>query len=108
MKRLAAAGLLIAAALAGTAAVALAAPATITGDGADTFVGGPDYPHEAGTVAQLVVTGSQHNVTSTAGGPDGKALFRSSTVSGAPRPLAAPSSWRPADIRSSAPSTSRR
>jgi plastocyanin len=87
MSRLAGLAVLCAALLAGTAAIALAAPATITGDGANTFVGGPNFPGDAGTVAQLVVTGSTHNVTSTANGPDGKALFRSATIGSGSTPV---------------------
>ncbi|MDX6615747.1 MAG: hypothetical protein QOD60_838 [Solirubrobacterales bacterium] len=87
MRRLAGVAVLSAALLAGTAAIALGAPATITGDGANTFVGGPNFAGDAGTVAQLVVTGSTHNVTSTANGPDGKALFRSATIGSGSTPV---------------------
>jgi plastocyanin len=87
MRRLAVAGLLGIALLAAMSTSAWAAPAAITGDGADTFVGGPNFAHDPGTVAQLTVTGSQHNVVSNAKGPDGKALFRSPTISGGSTPI---------------------
>ena len=87
MRRLAGTAAVCGAVLAGTAAIALGAPAAITGDGADTFVGGPNYSHDAGTVATLTVTGSTHNVMATAKGPDGKALFRSATISGGSTPV---------------------
>lgn len=87
MGRLVGATLVGIAVLAATAASALAAPAAITGDGANTFVGGPDFAHDPGTIAQLTVTGSQHDVVSNANGPDGKALFRSPTISSGSTPI---------------------
>lgn len=80
------AGAAVAAALGVGAAVAWAAPATIVGDGANAFDAGI-YAHEGGTVAQLTVTGSNHNVTAGANGPDGKALFRSNTITGGSTPV---------------------
>ena len=74
-----------AAVLAGTAATALGAPATIVGTGRDAFTQ-PSYDHDGGAV-QFSVTGSTHNVTANAKGPDGKALFRSSTISGGSTPV---------------------
>jgi plastocyanin len=40
------------------------------------------YTIDQGEVAQLQVTGSTHNATANQNGPDGKALFRSPTISG--------------------------
>ncbi len=85
MRRLAGIAALCAAVLAGTAAIALGAPASITNVG-DTF-SAPTYAHDAGTVAQYVNAGGTHNVTATANGPDGKALFRSATISGGSTPV---------------------
>jgi plastocyanin len=68
------------------AAVAWAAPASIVGEGDNTFNAG-SYAHDGGTVAQLTVTGSTHNATANATGPDGKALFRSATVSSGNTPV---------------------
>jgi plastocyanin len=62
---------------------ASAAPANITaGSGAmDVFVGSP-FSHEAGTIAQMTwAGGGPHNATASGQGPDGKALFRSETIS---------------------------
>lgn len=72
--------------VAATAAVAWAAPATITGTGLNTF-DATSYNHDAGTVATLNVTGSNHNVTANATGPDGKALFRSATITPGSTPV---------------------
>jgi plastocyanin len=68
------------------AAVALAAPATIVGQADNTF-NQPSYSHDGSTVAQLTVGGSTHNATANATGPDGKALFRSATVSSGNTPV---------------------
>jgi plastocyanin len=68
------------------AAVAWAAPATIVGQANDTF-DAASYAHDGGTVAQLTVTGSNHNATASANGPDGKALFRSNTITGGTTPV---------------------
>ena len=68
------------------AAVAWAAPAAIEGTGANTF-NATSYAHDGGTVAQLTVTGSNHNVTAYANGPDGKTLFRSGTISSGTTPV---------------------
>jgi plastocyanin len=68
------------------AAVAWAAPASIVGQGNDTF-DAANYSHDGGTIAQLTVTGSSHNVTADLNGPDGKALFRSATISGGTTPV---------------------
>lgn len=63
---------------------AIAAPASIeagVAPGQNVF-GAANHLHDAGTVAQLShVAGGAHNATATAQGPDGKALFRSSTIS---------------------------
>jgi plastocyanin len=63
------------------AAVAWAAPATIVGTAGNTF-DAASYAHDGGSIAQLTVTGSNHNATSVANGPDGKTLFRSNTIIG--------------------------
>jgi plastocyanin len=80
------AGAAIAAVLGLGAAIAWAAPANIVGTGGDVFTP-TSYTHEGGTLAQLTVTGSTHNATANANGPDGKALFRSSTISGGTTPV---------------------
>jgi plastocyanin len=68
------------------AAVAWGAPASIVGTGTDQF-DAASYAHDGGTVAQLTVTGSNHNATASANGPDGKALFRSNTITGGTTPV---------------------
>jgi plastocyanin len=68
------------------AALAWAAPATIVGQ-ADNFFNQTSYSHDGGTVAQLTVGGSTHNATANAAGPDGKALFRSATISSGNTPV---------------------
>jgi plastocyanin len=85
-RRGALAGAASAAVLGVGAAVAWAAPAAIEGTGANTF-NATSYAHDGGTVAQLTVTGSSHNVTANANGPDGKTLFRSGTISGGTTPV---------------------
>jgi plastocyanin len=62
------------------AGIALAS-APIIGQADDTY-SAPTYTINQGEVAQLQVTGSSHNATARANGPDGKALFRSPTISG--------------------------
>jgi hypothetical protein len=62
------------------AGIALAS-APIIGTGANLYTA-PDYTIDQGEVAQLQVTGSTHNATANQNGPDGKALFRSPTISG--------------------------
>jgi plastocyanin len=49
---------------------------------ADNMYSAPTYTIDQGEVAQLQVTGSTHNATAHPAGPDGKALFRSPTISG--------------------------
>jgi plastocyanin len=49
---------------------------------ADNTYSAPSYTIDQGEVAQLQVLGSMHNVTAQGPGPDGKALFRSPTISG--------------------------
>ena len=66
------------------AGIALAAGSTIVGDGNNFYVDGP-YTIDQGKVAQLQVTGSDHNATANQNGPDGKSLFRSPTISTARR-----------------------
>jgi plastocyanin len=68
------------------AGVAFGAPATIIGTGANTF-DAPTYTQDQGDLSLLQVTGSIHNATATQNGPDGKALFRSATISGATTPV---------------------
>jgi plastocyanin len=63
------------------AGIALAAGSTIVGQGDNTY-DAPTYAIDQGQVAQLQVTGSDHNATANQNGPDGKALFRSPTISG--------------------------
>jgi plastocyanin len=60
---------------------ALAASPPIVGQVDDTFMA-PTYTIDQGEVAQLQVTGSEHNATARQDGPDSKALFRSPTISG--------------------------
>jgi plastocyanin len=79
-RRGALAGAALAAALGVGASVAWAAPATIVGQADNTF-NQPSYSHDGGTVARLTVGGGTHNATANATGPDGKALFRSATIS---------------------------
>jgi plastocyanin len=62
------------------AGIALAA-APIVATGANQYTAA-DYTIDQGEVAQLQVTGSTHNATANQNGPDGKALFRSPTISG--------------------------
>jgi plastocyanin len=57
------------------------AAAPIIGQGDNTF-SASTYTIDQGEVAQLQVTGSSHNATAHQSGPDGKALFRSPTISG--------------------------
>jgi plastocyanin len=59
---------------------------TIIGQADNTFNAG-SYTSNPGDVAQLQVTGSTHNATASALGPDGKALFRSATVSSGTTPV---------------------
>ena len=61
--------------------IAFAASATIVGTGGDVY-SPTDYNADQGEVSQLQVTGSNHNVTARQNGPDGKALFRSATITG--------------------------
>jgi plastocyanin len=63
------------------AGLALAASPPIIGQVDDTY-SAPTYTIDQGEVAQLQVTGSDHNATAHANGPDSKALFRSPTISG--------------------------
>src|SRR5262245_3233461 len=62
------------------AGIALAAGSTIVGGSTNTF-DATTYTIDQGQVAQLQVTGSSHNATARQDGPDGKALFRSPTIS---------------------------
>jgi plastocyanin len=48
---------------------------------ADNQFSDTSYTIDQGEVAQLQVTGSSHNATARLTGPDGKALFRSATIS---------------------------
>jgi plastocyanin len=86
LRRAVLAGAASAAVLGLGATVAWGAPASIVGDGANTF-NATSYAHDGGTLAQLTVTGSSHNVTANANGPDGKTLFRSGTISSGTTPV---------------------
>jgi plastocyanin len=68
------------------AGIALAASQTIVGTASNTY-DAPTYTTDQGEVVPFQVTGSSHNVTAGAVGPDGKALFRSSTISGGSTPV---------------------
>lgn len=68
------------------AGIALAAGSTIVGEADNTYAPGP-YTIDQGQVAQLQVNGSDHNATANQNGPDGKALFRSATISGGTTPV---------------------
>jgi plastocyanin len=61
--------------------IAFAASQTIVGQADDTFTAGT-YTTDQGEVVPFQVTGSTHNVTAHQNGPDGKALFRTPTISG--------------------------
>jgi plastocyanin len=64
------------------AGIALAATETITAHD-NTFAPGSPYSTDQGAVVPFQNSGfSQHNVTATATGPDGKPLFRSPTTNG--------------------------
>jgi plastocyanin len=63
------------------AGIALAASQTIVGTGGDVFTA-PNYTTDQGEIVPFDVTGSTHNVTARQNGPDGKALFRTPTISG--------------------------
>jgi plastocyanin len=78
------AGLVAAAALLAAGFAFGAAP--IVGK-ADNTYSAPTYTINQGDVAQLQVLGSSHNATAHPAGPDGKALFRSSTISGGMTPV---------------------
>jgi plastocyanin len=54
---------------------------------ADNTYSAPTYTINQGEVAQLQVLGSSHNATAHPAGPDGKALFRSQTISGGTTPV---------------------
>ena len=75
-----AAGLLLALALF-AGGMALAASQTIVGQADNTYTAST-YTADQGEVVQFQVTGSTHNVTAHQNGPDGKALFRTPTISG--------------------------
>jgi plastocyanin len=61
--------------------LALASTATIVGQADNTF-DAPTYSTDQGGVAQFNVQGNSHNVTANQNGPDGRALFRTPTISG--------------------------
>jgi hypothetical protein len=69
--------------LASVAVLAIAAYASANGSA--SIIG--QAKHTASLVATLTVTGSSHNVTANSTGPDGKALFRSATISGGSTPV---------------------
>jgi plastocyanin len=68
------------------AGTAFAVSQTIVGQADNTF-NAASYTSGQGDVATLQVTGSNHNATASANGPDGKALFRSATISGGTTPV---------------------
>jgi plastocyanin len=61
--------------------VAYGAAATIVGQGDNTF-NATNYAIDQGDTSTLQIAGGTHNATASQSGPDGKALFRSSTISG--------------------------
>jgi len=65
---------------------ALAASLPIVGQIDDTYTAAT-YSIDQGEVAQLQVSGSDHNATAHQNGPDGRALFRSPTISGGAAPV---------------------
>jgi len=65
---------------------AFAVSQTIVGQADNTF-NAASYTSNPGDVVQLQVTGSQHNATASALGPDGKALFRSASITGGTTPV---------------------
>jgi plastocyanin len=88
MKRLGGIVGLCLAVLGAAAAIAWAAPASITNDPASDHFLPTSFNHDAGTVATFVHSGaSPHNVTSTQKGPDGKTLFSSATISSGSAPV---------------------
>ena len=68
------------------AGAAHGAGATIVAQANVTF-NAASYSTDQGDVATLQVAGGTHNVTATQNGPDGKALFRSNTISGGSTPV---------------------
>jgi plastocyanin len=78
-------GLAIAGALL-AAGTAFAVSQTIVGQADNTFNAG-SYTSDQGDVVPFQVTGSNHNVTASANGPDGHALFRSATITGGSTPV---------------------
>lgn len=68
------------------AGTAFAVSQTIVGQADNTFNAG-SYTSDQGDVVPLQVTGSNHNATASALGPDGKALFRSATITGGTTPV---------------------
>jgi plastocyanin len=79
-RRLGFAAAVVAAGVLFAGGIAFAASQTIVGQGDNTF-SASTYTTDQGAVVQLNVTGSDHNVTANQAGPDGKALFRSPTIS---------------------------
>jgi plastocyanin len=65
---------------------AFAVSETIVGAG-DNMFSKATYTSDQGDTITLQVTGSSHNATATAQGPDGQALFRSATISGGTTPV---------------------
>ena len=61
--------------------IAFAASQTIVGQADDTFTAAT-YTTDQGEVVPFQVTGDTHNATAHQNGPDGKALFRTPTISG--------------------------
>jgi plastocyanin len=75
-------------------AVALLGTGVALAQAAEVIVGEPTnlfskdtYTSEQGVVVQFQNNGGSHNVTARQNGPDGKALFRSATISGGTTPV---------------------
>jgi plastocyanin len=68
------------------AGVSLAASDVIVAGPADTY-SQPAYNTDQGAVVQFQDNGGSHNVTARQAGPDGKALFRSPTITGGTAPV---------------------
>jgi plastocyanin len=68
------------------AGVSLAASDVIVAGPADTY-SQPAYNTDQGAVVQFQDNGGSHNVTARQAGPDGKALFRSPTITGGTVPI---------------------
>ena len=68
------------------AGFALAASDTIVAEPTDTY-SAPTYNADQGSLVPFQNNGGSHNVTARQNGPDGKALFRTATISGGTVPV---------------------